>query len=253
MKKPFVALQMYTVRDFANKDLADTFRKVKEIGYDFVELAGVYDMQFSQIHKLLDDSGLCAISAHVQYTTLAENMQAMVSAYKSLGCEYITIPMIDADKLPGGTHFQETKEILENFCDICKKEGVTPVYHNHALEFEKLANGKFKLDELFDQLPGLTAQFDTGWIKEAGQSPEAYIKKYAGRCPMIHIKDNIVGSYSGYEDRPVGKGSQNIPATLDAVVAAGVIGMVVEVDNPVDITSMDAAQESREYLKSLGY
>ena len=40
MKFP-VALQVYSVRDFAEKDLEGTFRQIKEMGYDGVELGTV--------------------------------------------------------------------------------------------------------------------------------------------------------------------------------------------------------------------
>ena len=36
-----VALQVYSVRDYASKDLEGTMMKLKEIGYDYVEPAGL--------------------------------------------------------------------------------------------------------------------------------------------------------------------------------------------------------------------
>ncbi|MCL1885122.1 MAG: sugar phosphate isomerase/epimerase [Defluviitaleaceae bacterium] len=251
MSKPFVSLQLYTVRDFAEKDVGATLAEVKGMGYDYVELAGIYGMGFAEFRGLLDKIGLSAISAHVQFSELEGNLAATISSYKSLGCEYIIIPMMDNELLAGGNNFK--KEVLEDFCAACKAAGVTAAYHNHAHEFAKLKDGTFVLDKLFELLPDLETQLDTGWVKAAGQNPEAYIKKYAGRCPIIHIKDTIINSYNGYEDRPVGKGSQNIPATIEAALSAGVKGFVVELDKAVGQTSLEAAKESREYLKSLGY
>lgn len=248
MKKPFVALQMYTVRDFA--DAPATLRKVKEMGYDFVELAGMYDMNAPQFKKLLDEIGLRAISAHVPYNAFEENAAATVADYKLLGCEYLVIPMLPVELIPGGTGC--AKDLLKNFCAECKNAGIIPAYHNHAFEFEKLPCGTFKLDALFADVPDLHAQIDAGWVTMAGQSPEAYIKKYAGRCPMVHLKDTAEVE-NGYEDRPVGKGAQDIPAITKIAFAAGVAGFVVELDKAVGMTSLEAAAESRIYLKSLGY
>jgi len=253
MEKTFVALQLYTIRDFANEDTAGTLRKVKEMGYDYVELAGTYGLNFSEMRELLDEIGLTAVSAHVQFDALREDLTGTVSAYKKLGCEYIIIPMLPAERLPGGGEYAQTKDFLKTFCAECKEAGVIPAYHNHAHEFVRLPNGEFKLDVLFNDIPEIFAQLDTGWVKAAGQNPEAYIKKYAGRCPLIHLKDTIVNSYNGYVDKPVGKGSQNIPGTIETALAAGAVGFVVELDKPFDQTSLEAAQESREYLKSRGY
>lgn len=253
MGKPFVSLQLYTVRDFAEQNIEDALRKIKEIGYDYVELAGLYGMEPEKLRKLLDEIGLCAISAHVQFKELAADTAGAIAVYKALGCEYIVIPMLPLECLPGGSEYEETKAVVEKFCDTCNEAGVIPLYHNHAHEFEKLTDNLFKLDKFFEDIPALKAQLDTGWIKAARQDPIAYIKKYAGRCPIVHLKDTFVNSYNGYEDRPVGKGSQNIPETISIALATGTVGFVAELDKTVGMTSIEAADESRKYLQSLGY
>ena len=42
MKKFPIALQVYSVRDDLEKDFYGTLKKVKELGYDGVEFAGLY-------------------------------------------------------------------------------------------------------------------------------------------------------------------------------------------------------------------
>ena len=41
-----VALQVYSVREDAEKDLEGTLRKIKEMGYDGVEFAGLYGYSY---------------------------------------------------------------------------------------------------------------------------------------------------------------------------------------------------------------
>ncbi|MCL1878960.1 MAG: sugar phosphate isomerase/epimerase [Defluviitaleaceae bacterium] len=251
MSKLFVALQLYTVRDFTETDVAGTLRKVKAMGYDYVELAGTYGMGFAEFKALLDEIGLNAISAHVQYDDLRANMEETIASYKSLGCKYVIIPMMQNDVLPGGKNC--SKEFFVQFCYACIQEDVIPAYHNHAHEFERLSSGEFILDKLFADVPALFAEIDTGWVTAAGLCPEEYIKKYTGRCCVVHLKDNAKNADGKYEDRPVGKGSQNMAGIINAAVAAGAAGFVAELDRAVGLSSLDAAKESREYLKSLGY
>jgi sugar phosphate isomerase/epimerase len=251
MKKPFVALQLYTVRDFIAEDLQGTLRKIKEMGYDFVELAGTYGLEAIAFRKMLDEIGLSAKSAHVGFDALEENLHGTLAEYKKLGCKFIVIPMLEKEKLPGGSEC--SKDALEKFCAACKSEGLVPVYHNHDTEFETLPDGTFKLDKLFSDLPDMYAEIDTGWVTAAGQSPEAYIAKYAGRCPLVHFKDTAANADNVFEDRPVGKGSQNIPKIIEAALSGGVEGFVAELDKAVGMTALEAASQSREYLKSLGY
>ena len=42
MKQFKVGLQLYSVRDDMEKDFYGTLKKVKEIGYDYVEFAGYF-------------------------------------------------------------------------------------------------------------------------------------------------------------------------------------------------------------------
>nr|MCR5264308.1 sugar phosphate isomerase/epimerase [Clostridiales bacterium] len=58
-----VGLQLYSVRDFLEKDFAGTLKKVKEIGYDYAELAGLYGLDPKFVKQTADDLGVTLISA----------------------------------------------------------------------------------------------------------------------------------------------------------------------------------------------
>ncbi|MCL2360754.1 MAG: sugar phosphate isomerase/epimerase [Defluviitaleaceae bacterium] len=272
MTKPTVALQLYTVRDFAEKDLAGTLAKISAMGYEAVELAGMYGLKAVELKQMLDTAGLKAISAHVPFSVLEADVAGTVADYKTLGCKVVAIPHMSLEQLPGGVDFEKSKVVLEKAAKLCNEEGLVFGYHNHHFEFEKLPCGAFVLDALFNEFPAadLQAQIDTGWVTVAGQDPVSYIGKYKGRCPAVHLKDvvrvdnegktvELLGSSSmlesgeKFEDRPVGQGIQNMPAVTKAAVEAGAFIFVVELDEAVGITSLDAAKESREYLKSIGY
>jgi len=253
MNKPVVALQLYTIRDFTQKDLPGTLSQVKAMGYDAVELAGTYGLETAALKKHLQDAGLEAISAHVGFGAL-EDAEGTALQYKELGCKLISIPSLPLEALPGGKNYEATKETMIKAAAICKKHGLMLGYHNHAYEFETLPCGSFVLDALFETTTAdvLQAQIDTGWVLVAGQDPAQYVKKYTGRCPSIHLKD-IEKVNDKYEDRPVGKGIQDIPAVMKAATEAGAYIMVVELDEAVGMTSLEAAKQSREYLKTIGY
>ena len=275
MGKPTVSLQLYTVRDFITKDVPGVLGQVKAMGYDAVELAGTYDYEAAALKQLLDDVGLKAISAHAGIGEFEPDAAATVAKYKTIGCKIISISWLGLESLPGGADFDKTKAQLTKIAAECKKQGMILAYHNHDFELTNTAPcGAFVLDALFDALPAdvLQAQLDTGWVTAAGQDSVAYIKKYAGRCPTVHLKDivksdgdtaksvvELQGSSTGlvvegkYEDRPVGQGMQDMPTVTKAAVDTGALIMVVELDEAVGMTSMEAARQSREYLKSLGY
>jgi len=270
MSNPIVALQLYTVRDVTSNDLPNTLKQVKAMGYDYVELAGTYDLEAADFKQLLDEIGLKAISAHVPIQAFEADAAGTVATYKTLGCKVAAIPWAHPDTLPGGPDFEKTKATITKAAALCKENDMILAYHNHDFEFKALPCGTFVLDALFAETSDvLQAQLDTGWVKAAGQCPVAYIKKYAGRCPAIHLKDithaqtdktvellntdAMLESRAKYEDRPVGQGILDVPAITKAAVEAGAYILVVELDEAVGIASLEAAKQSREYLKTLGY
>jgi sugar phosphate isomerase/epimerase len=272
MNKPSVALQAYTIRDFAEKDLKGTLRQVKDMGYDAIELAGMYDMNPTDFKALLDEIGLTAISAHVTLPEFEADAQATVKRYKQAGVQYIAVPWLPPELCPDGADFGKTLDALNNIGKICRDNGIMLLYHNHDFEFRKMPNGEFGLDYLFSQVPAdlLQTEIDVCWVKYAGVDPSAYIRQYAGRCPVVHLKDYIVEGEGGtpyeligvageadkqgkFEFRPVGKGCQDFPSIIKAAEQSGAAWIVVELDEAHGCTSLEAAKQSREYLKSLRY
>jgi len=252
--KPIVALQLYTVRDYTEKDLTGTLAQVKAMGYDAVELASTYGLEAAAYRKLLDDAGLKAVSAHVSINDLKADVAGTVAKYKTLGCQVVCVPWAEMKDLPGGDNFEETKALFHKAGALCKENGMIFTYHNHEFEFETLSCGAFILDALMDATcpDMLQIQPDLGWVKIAGQDPVAYLKKYPGRCPSVHLKDTAIVN-GKHEDRPVGHGLLDIPAITKTAEEIGVSVLIVELDDAVGMTSLEAASKSREYLKSLGY
>jgi len=254
MKTLPVILQVYSVRDFAEKDLEGTLKKVKEMGYDGVELAGLYGNEPARFRKTLDACGLSAVSAHVPVQEMIGDAEATVSNYKTVGCRFIAIPWLSPEMSPGGADFDKTLAVIKKTGAICKDNGITLLYHNHDFEFITLPDGRFGLDALFDGVPAdlLQTEIDTCWVKVVGQDPAAYVKKYANRCPIVHLKD-FVKENDTFAFCPVGHGCQDFAPVLEAALAGGAQYVVVEQDRSPERPSLEAAKMSREYLKSIGY
>ena len=255
MQKPIVALQMWTVRDYAAQDLPGTLRQLKEMGYDAVELAGTYGLETDAFREMLDKAGLVAVSTHAGMHEFREDAAAAVARYKQLGCHMLGIPGVGNDALPGGERFEWFLAQLNMLGQLCNDLEMPLMYHNHDHEFKTLPDGRYVLDALFESIPAqyLQAEIDAGWVLAAGLDPVPYIQKYADRCPVIHLKD-LVKAGDKFEDRPVGQGGLDIPAVIKAALDGGCKILVAELDfAPPGVTLMDAAQKSREYLSSIGY
>lgn len=280
MGKLPVALQLYTVRDAAAEDFFGVLKQVKEMGYDFVEFtADFYGYEACEIRAEMDKLGLKAVSAHVPIDMLVDDVQAVIDDFGTLGCKYIAVPWLDEARRPGSDAWPQVVEQIKGIGQALRAAGMTLLYHNHDFEFAKIG-GKYALDMLYESVPAeyLQTQIDTCWVKVAGEDPAAYVLKYAGRCPIVHLKDFVMRGMEkpkrlyaligadgrddeavedagdgGFDFRPVGHGVQDMPAILDAAVKAGAQYVVVEQDRSTQRPSPEAARMSREYLKTLGY
>ncbi len=272
-----VAVQLYSVRWDAEKDLRGTLGKIKEMGYDGVEFAGLYGHEPSEVKQMVDEIGLIPISAHVALDEMLADPDKVIAGYAEIGCKYIAVPYLNEERRPGTDGFKQTIEDIEMLASVAKKYDIQMLYHNHDFEFKKV-DGEYGLDILYQSIPSelLKTEIDTCWVNVAGEDPAEYIRKYSGRSPVVHLKDfvmsgkekpkqmyELIGIESEEQDekdageafgfRPVGYGVQNFPAILTASEEAGAEWVIVEQDRPaMGKTSMECADLSRKYLKGLG-
>ena len=266
-----VAIQMYSLRQEASENLYGTLKKVKELGYDGVEFAGLYKHTADEVRDMCADIGLTPISAHVPYVDMVADPEGVLGQYATLGCKYVVVPYLAPEHRPDQEIFSEVIKNIAMIGGVAKKLGMTLLYHNHDFEFMKL-NGKYALDILYEEVPAdlLQTELDMCWVNVGGENPVEYLLKYSGRAPIVHLKDfdgeksddmyELIGIEkkapvrpANFEFRPVGYGKQDFPSILKAAEKAGASWVVVEQDNPsLGLSPIECATKSREYLKSIG-
>lgn len=271
MKKFPVAIQVYSLRKEAEQNLYGTLKKIKEMGYDGVEFAGLYKHTPDEVREMCADVGLVPLSAHVPYLDMIADPEKVLGDYAAIGCKFVAIPYLTEDYRPGKPKFAEVVENAKMLGAVAKKLGMTLVYHNHDFEFVKL-DGKYALDILYEEVPAdlLETELDVCWVNVGGEEPASYLSKYAGRARILHLKDfygeksddmyELIGidkkapkRPANFEFRPVGYGKQDFPKILAAAEKAGTEWVVVEQDNPsMGKTPLECAAMSREYLRSIG-
>ena len=267
-----VAVQVYSERDNASKDLRATLTAIKEMGYDGVEFAGLYGNSPAQIKAMCEEIGLVPVSAHVPYVDLVADAEGVLKQYAEIGCKFVAVPYLMPEHRPDSDQFPTVVENIGKIGKVAKELGIQLLYHNHDFEFMKL-DGKYALEVLYDTVPAdlLQTELDTCWVNVGGEEPAAYVRKFTDRAPVVHLKDfygeksedmyELIGIEKkaparpgNFEFRPVGSGLQDFPAILAAAEDAHAQWVVVEQDSPsMGLTPMECIKKSREYLKTLGY
>ena len=98
-------------------------QKLKDMGYDGVELAGLYSYTPAQIRQMLDRGGDSRDFRSCSYAELLADPEGTIAAYKEIGCQYIAFPYLTEDVRHGTPAFAETLEHMRHICEVAKIHG----------------------------------------------------------------------------------------------------------------------------------
>ena len=272
MKFP-VAIQVYSVRDDAAKDLRGTLEQIKEMGYEYVEMAGYFGRTADEIKAILDKLGLKCVSVHQGLEFFAGDPQKGIDYLKTFGVKYSVIPWYPEARLAGTDKWDETVATFNHVAEALHANGMVLGYHNHDFEFKKF-EGKYLHDYIFEAVPAdrILPELDTCWVHYAGINPADKIRQFSGRVPIVHLKDfncKALGGgpvydlidkdgkskaapsreENGFAFAPLGRGRQNFAEILAACEECGTEIVIVEQDQVYDLTELEAAKISRDYLR----
>lgn len=249
--------QLFTVRDFC-KDLdgmAETLKKVADIGYTTVQVSGTCDYEADWLAEQLKANGLKCVLTHIKPERILSETKKVCDDHKIFDCRNIGLGMI-----PGGKGLTEekylqfvkdfkpaTKEIVENGCKF--------FFHNHCEEFTANLGGKTCVERMLEDFTPdeLNFTLDMYWVQYAGGNPCDYLKMLKGRLECIHLKDMAIDPTT-WEHRmaAVGSGNMNFPNIIDVAGQCDVKYLLVEQDRCYEDDPFDCLTKSYKYLRSLG-
>lgn len=250
MKSLPISLQLYTVRDEVEKDYVGTLRRVAEIGYAGVEFGGTGDLSPEEFKQVLADLGLKPTGQHIPLDRLETDLDRVLDDTQTIGNRYVVCPWLPEDRRRDAEDWKRTAELFDSIGARCRDRGLAFCYHNHSFEFTRF-DGGYGLDLLYGNSdPDLVkAEIDTYWVQHGGESPAAYLRKYADRTVLVHLKDMLADEAKTFAE--VGEGILD----WDAVFAAAGTGMaawgIVEQDR-CRRPPLESARLSFRNLQNMG-
>ena len=245
-----IAAQGYTVRDFTKtpEEIEKTIYKLKEIGYDAMQISafGKYDPLW--LKGVLDKAGMQVCVTHTWIERILKETDDAIAEHKLLGIPYIGL---------GGKMLSSIKECDEFIREITPAvnkiadSGLKFLYHNHAHEFIK-EDGKWLISHLLNAFPaekfGLI--LDTYWAQVAGVNVEKFIRDNKGRIPVIHFKDRkIVPNWENANlFAEIFEGNMDFDGIYQACIDTGIEWAAVEQD-VCDRDPFDSLKISLENMK----
>lgn len=251
---PAISVQLYTVRNFLTTpaEVAASLKKIRAIGYRFVEISSLDHLPAPEVKSLLDEADLQVSGIHFDFEPLLADLDAILEQCRVLGTKNLILCMMpESYAQQGRAGFQRFIEEVIPLCEKIHAAGFALSYHNHNYEFTRF-DGRPALDWIFEATAAhhLGAEIDTHWIQRGGGDPVAWIRKVAGRMNSLHLKDFTVDMWTPIFAE-VGQGNLNWDEIIPAALQAGVEWFVVEQDE-CRRDPFDSLKLSYEFLKTFG-
>jgi len=249
MKLNQVAAQLFTLRDFCKtpEDIAQTLKKVADIGYQAVQISAFGPIENSEIVRLCQENNLVICSTHEPSDEIRKTPEKACQTLKELGCKYTAYPY------PAGVDFFSEESVnslisdLANAVKVFEENGLVLTYHNHDVEFLRMGEGTI-LDKIYNECP-IQGELDTYWVAAGGCDPERWVRKLKGRSPLLHLKDFKMTGPKEHIFCEIGQGNLDFKGIIAAADEAGCEWYMVEQDVcPGD--PFDSLKMSFDYIEA---
>ena len=228
-----LSFQLYSSRKFP--PVESQFATLARHGYTNIETFGPFYDDVEETRRLMHRHKLTCLSGHYSLAMIEDEPGTVLSLAQALGNRIVVAPYLLPEQRPGDSAgWKALGARLGKAADEFAGKGLRFAWHNHDFEFVALHDGSFPIEHLL--APGVLWEADLAWIIRAHADPAPWVKRYAGRMPLVHVKDIAPTGQKADEEGWADVGAGVMPwATLWPLCAtSGAEIMVAEHDNPSD-------------------
>lgn len=241
-----IAVQLYSLREEAQKNFRQVLHNVAAMGYDGVEPAGFFDMTPGDFRSFVEDLGMQVCSSHSPWAT-PDNLGEVIDTMGILGLKRAA-GGFRPDDFKDMDAIKRTADIVNGMIEPLAAAGLDLFLHNHWWEFAEI-DGRLAYDHFAELCPEVKFEIDTYWASNFGANdPAEQVAKFGNRTPLLHIKDGPLEK--GKAMVAVGQGRMDIPKVINAADPDVLEWLIVELD-ACDTDMTTAVSESYEYLSNL--
>lgn len=234
-------LNLFSLRDQikTESDFLSTANQLKAMGYEFLQFSGApFDAEM--IRRVSEQSSMPVYLTHVPMERILHDTDRLMEEHERFGCRNIGLGAMPKEAILDEATCKKTVAELNEAGKKMKQNGFNFFYHHHHFEFYK-HNGQTVFDYMIENAPYINFTVDTYWLQYGGVSVVDFIEKLNGRIECVHLKDMRI-DYSVDEAGkgsfkpcicPVGDGTINFRAAVEAANRSGAKYFFVEQDNAV--------------------
>lgn len=228
-----LAVTLFTIRDHLRtaEDQAVSLKRLRDIGFRSVQVSAVGDTDYGELASMIADAGLSCCATHEKTAMILDEPARAAERLGILGCRYTALPH------PGGIDLGSLDAVkafaarLNEAGRVFRGAGYVLTYHNHSIEFRRVA-GKPVLEIIYEETdPELVqAEIDTYWVQHGGGDPVRWCRALTGRLPLLHLKDYVIGADNTPAFAELGAGNLAWTSIIDAARGSGCEWFIVEQD-----------------------
>ena len=187
-----LGIQTHSVREDFAADPQKTLKRLKEIGFEGVEIAlsPASALPATFYKAALAEAGLACFGILVEWKDVQpDTLSATIAYAKEVGTDFIVIGSVPVPLVSTREDAMKAVDYMREVMKEVTPHGIAIGYHNHDSDFTSVVDGKPFFEYVFDGAPeDFIMLLDTGNAKAGGYDPEALLRKYPHRSPYLHIK-----------------------------------------------------------------
>ncbi|MCL2411405.1 MAG: sugar phosphate isomerase/epimerase [Treponema sp.] len=250
-----IGIQTYTLRDHLKtpNDINASFKRIKEMGFDMIQLSGLGEIDPDELTVLLNANGLTVVGSHSPWERIKDKneLAKLIDEHIKWNARQIGLgikPSDYPDTYDGYTNFIND---INEACRQITTAGLYFGYHNHELEFMKF-NGQRAFDRMIEECPQCEFTLDVFWVQAGGMDPCYYIDKLKNRIRILHLKDfRIMGRDRQFAE--IGQGNLDWQKIFSRCTAHGIPYAVIEQDDNFLTDPFESLALSRKFLVDNGF
>ena len=281
MEKGLIGIQMSTIKKKVDELGAyETLKACAEMGYHCMEVSQIpmTAENVSGMRKACQEFGIKIAANTAALEPMAPGMpgEYLVSDFDKIveDCKALDTNMLRIGMLPITCMGSREKAVdfvkrADEMAERLGEHGIDLYYHNHHVEFVKY-DGQYLLDIIRDNTKKMGFELDIHWIHRGGENPVEFIRRYAGRIRLLHLKDYRIASlpvpgegfdmkaffadfFNLVEFAEVGEGNLPIRECIEAGLAGGSEYFLIEQDDTYGRDPFESLKISRDNLIAMGY
>lgn len=281
MDKGLIGIQMSTIKKKIDELGAyGTLKACADLGYHCVEISQIpmTAENVTGMKKACEEFGIKVAACTTSLEPMVPGMPGeflttdfdkIVDDLKTLDCDMLRMGMLPMTCMGSRELALDFVKRADEMALKLKEKGIDLYYHNHHVEFTKY-DGEYLLDIIKNTTKQMGFELDIHWIQRGGENPVEFIRSYAGRIRLLHLKDYRISQFKmpegGFDPKgfmqafgnivefaEVGEGNLPIKECIEAGLAGGSEYFLIEQDDTYGRDPFESLAISKKNLVDMGY